>query len=86
MRYALIEAEKATHSVDALCRALGGSRAAYYAWKTRKPTARGRANEALLEKVRQAHRRSRKTYGSRRVHAALRSARANSAVGIEWRA
>jgi len=47
-------------------------RAGFYAWQSRPPSARAVADQALLERIRQIHQRSRATYGAPRVHAELR--------------
>ena len=72
-RFRFIEAEKAGHSVVRLCRVLGVSPSGYYAWRTRPPAPRTRANEALTVEIRAIHARSRGTYGAPRVHAELRA-------------
>jgi putative transposase len=54
-----------------MCRVLAVSRAGYYAWRGREPSARERANGRLAVEIRAVHRRSRGTYGSPRVHAEL---------------
>jgi putative transposase len=51
---------------------LGVSKAGYYAWRHRPPSAHARADAALLERIRAVHAASRQTYGAPRVHAALR--------------
>lgn len=56
-----------------MCRLYGVTRAGFYAWRNRAPAARSLANEALLERISAIHRSSRHTYGSPRVHQALRS-------------
>jgi transposase InsO family protein len=71
-RYRFIAAEKATYPVSMLCRTLGVSRASFYAWHDRGPSARERADQQLLERIRQIHHDSRGTYGAPRVHAELR--------------
>ncbi len=48
------------------------SKAGYYAWADRQPSARAVADAALLKRIRTVHLGSRKTYGSPRVHAELR--------------
>lgn len=71
--FRLIDAERACLPVALLCRMLGVSRSGYYAWKTRPPSRRSREDAALAEKIREAHERSRQTYGYPRVHAELRA-------------
>jgi putative transposase len=58
----------------AMCRVLEVSRSGYYAWLGRSESRRERANRGLLVKIRAAHKRSRKTYGSPRVCRELRAA------------
>lgn len=53
-------------------RLLGVSPSAYYAWRTRQPSAREQANAELLGHIRQAYKDSRGTYGSPRIVPALR--------------
>jgi putative transposase len=72
MKFAFIHAEKAKFPVAALCRLLGVTRQGYYAYVNR-PVAREREREvALCARIRQVHAESRQTYGSPRVHRALR--------------
>ena len=49
------------------------SRSGYYDWKDRPPSRRSREDIVLTSKIREIHERSRKTYGSPRVHAELRA-------------
>ncbi|GMU63254.1 MAG: hypothetical protein AMXMBFR34_50170 [Myxococcaceae bacterium] len=74
MKFSFI-AEKAELGVARLCRALGVSRAGFYAWKTRPQSAHDKADEALKVLVHEAHARGpkgRRKYGSPRVHRALK--------------
>lgn len=71
MKFALIEAEKASCLVATACRALGVSRPGFYAWRRRPESTHARADRRLAVMVRESHERSRKTYGSPRVHADL---------------
>ncbi len=74
MKFALI-AKEAELGVTRLCRALGVSRAGFYAWKTRPQSAHDKADEALKVRVREAHARGpkgRRKYGSPRVYKALK--------------
>jgi transposase InsO family protein len=59
--------------VKLMCRVLGVSVSGYYAWRGRQPGRREQANAVLLEQIRAVHDQSRRTYGSSRVHAALRA-------------
>jgi putative transposase len=49
------------------------TRAGYYAWRTRCESARRRQDRKLTETIRQIHTSTRGTYGSPRVHRALKS-------------
>ena len=54
------------------CRVLGVSRAGFYEWWDRPPSARQRADTELTAVIAEVHRLSRGTYGVPRVHAELR--------------
>jgi transposase InsO family protein len=68
-----IHAERALYPVRMLCSVLGVSRSGYYAWIDRPEAARRKADEQLVVEIAAAHKRSRATYGSPRVHSELRS-------------
>jgi putative transposase len=72
--FRFIAAEKAHCSVKTMCRVLGVSRAGFYAWLERKPSARARQDEELTCRIREIHRENRGVYGSPRIHAELRLA------------
>jgi len=55
-----------------MARVLGVSKAGYYAWASREPSARARADVALLKRIRTVHLGSHETYSAPRVHAGLR--------------
>ena len=58
-------------SIAVGCRALDVSRAGFYAWRRRPPSAHERDDRRLAVLVRESHERSRRTYGSPRVHAEM---------------
>ena len=63
--------EKAFFPVSRLCAVLRVSRAGFYAWRSRSPSARHVEDEKLRVLIREAHLRARRTYGSPRIHRAL---------------
>jgi putative transposase len=71
-RFRFIAAAAARRPVALSCRVLGVSRAGYYAWRGRPPSARARADAELTAVIHRLHRESRGTYGSPRVQADLR--------------
>jgi len=74
VRFAFIAAKMAELPITVLCRTLEVSRAGFYASIGRAPSARAVEDRRLAVLVREAHERSRKTYGSPRVHAELAAA------------
>src|SRR5829696_8543562 len=70
---ALRSKEKTNYPVSVLCRMLKVSRSGYYDWKDRPLSRRDRENVALMEKIREVHDRSRRTYSYPRVRAELRA-------------
>lgn len=72
MRFQFIDEHQEAYPVALLCRVLDVSRSGYYAWRQRKPSARKMADKVLLALIRLHHKKSRGTYGSPRIHAALR--------------
>lgn len=56
-----------------MCDLLAVSRSGYYAWQARPESARQRDDATLLTIIQEIHTQSRGTYGSPRVHAALRA-------------
>jgi putative transposase len=54
-----------------MCRVLGVSPSGYYAWLNRAACKRVLADQALSERIRSIHTRSRGTYGTPRIHAEL---------------
>ena len=70
--FRFVAAEEANFDVAVMCRVLGVSRSGFYAWKQRPVSARAVANRELMGEIRRVHADSDGTYGSRRVHLALR--------------
>src|ERR1700758_425439 len=68
-----MSANQAFFPIATMARVLGVSTAGYYAWRSRLPSARAIADDALLRRVRAIHAVSRGTYGAPRVHAELRA-------------
>ncbi len=68
-----MKANQALFPVRTMARVLGVSKAGFYAWSGRAPSARHMADGALLARVQDVHAASRGVYGAPRVHAALRA-------------
>lgn len=60
------------HSIAAMSRVLRVTRQGYYAWLSRDPSERELEDAPLRVKIRAIHRKSRRSYGSRRVRKHLR--------------
>ena len=69
-----MNANQARFPIATMARVLGVSKAGYYAWAKRPPSAHAEADAALLTRIRTVHISSRQTYGSPRIHAELREA------------
>jgi putative transposase len=67
VKFALIDAEKATCTVGNACEALGVSRPGYYAWRRRPESTRAREDRRLAVKVRESFELGRTYYGSPRI-------------------
>ena len=67
-----MKTNQAEHSVKRMCEVLGISRGGYYEWLKRPPSTRAQRDERLRARVRAIHGKSKKTYGSPRIHAELR--------------
>jgi putative transposase len=71
MKYGFMEEHREAYKVKSMCEVLKVSRSGYYAWSTRQPSRRQRANAELLERIRKVHSQSRRLYGSPRITAEL---------------
>jgi putative transposase len=72
--FRFIETEKATFPIAFPCRHLSVSTRGYYAWRTRRPSARAVVDTGLSRTIRHIHLASRGTYGAPRIHAELADA------------
>src|SRR4029077_17165812 len=66
-----MSANQACFPIAAMARVLGVSKAGYYAWLQRPPSARATADAALWKRIKPGHASARQTYGAPRVHADL---------------
>lgn len=73
MKYACIERHRSEFDLSLMRRVLGVSHSGFYAWRTRAPSERAREDQRLRVHIRSIFRRSRRTYGSPRIHAELRA-------------
>ena len=67
MIFGFVAKHRGIWPVAFLCEALGVSRSGFYAWLTRRPSARSRRDEVLSAKIRSSFQDSDRTYGARRV-------------------
>lgn len=72
-RYAWISEHRGTFPVAVTRRVLGVSRAGFYSWLNRGPSARDQGNERLKVAIRAAHGKTRESYGARRLQPELAS-------------
>ena len=71
MKYGFISDHARSYPIRVMCRVLRVSASGYYAWRSRRPSARALANCQLLTEIREIHLDSRRTYGSPRIHEEL---------------
>ena len=72
MKYRLIEAEKAEHSISRLCTVLGVTRQGFYVWRRRGPSLRHLGDEELKRLIVAIYDGSHQIYGAVRIHDELR--------------
>jgi putative transposase len=72
MKYQFIKDHQDGIPVQRLCHELNISRSAYYSWCQSTLTLRDRQNGELLERIRDIHQQSLRTYGSPRIWCSLR--------------
>ena len=73
VRFAFIQAEKASMSLTHLCQILDVSRSGFYAWQRRPASTHARRDQQLRVLIRASHEVSRGTYGSPRLHRDLQA-------------
>jgi transposase InsO family protein len=73
VKFEFIRVEKAFYPLTVLCSVLEVSRSGFYSWCKRPLSARTSSDAQLAVQVSAAHLRSRRTYGSPRIHADLRA-------------
>ena len=71
-------ANQAMSPIQTMCKAFGVSRAGYYAWHGRQPSARSRADADLMTRIKAIHKASRETYGAPISMRAWRNSNARS--------
>jgi transposase-like protein len=71
VRYAWIQQYTADFCVNRLCRLMAVSRSTYYAWLNRSPTMTEKNDHILTEIIVNAFKKSRATYGTRRLKKVL---------------
>jgi len=62
-----MDQHRSTHGVQKMCRVIGASRSGYYRWRRQPQSKRQQENEKILVEIKEAHKNSRKTYGSPRI-------------------
>jgi putative transposase len=68
VKYACIARHEGEHAVRLMCRVLAVAPSGFYRWRACGPSARARADAALLVRVRAAYDDSDQTYGAPRIH------------------
>jgi len=68
-----MDQHRSTHGVQKMCRVIGALRSGYYRWKMQPQSKRQKENEKILVEIKEAHKNSRRTYGSPRITDELQS-------------
>ncbi len=68
MRFAFIRRNEGVFRLTRMCRVLSVTRQGYYAWRRRSPSTRAVTDTRLLVEIRAIFKRSRRSYGSPRIH------------------
>ncbi|MCG8505646.1 MAG: IS3 family transposase [Sphingomonadales bacterium] len=72
MKYEFIHAHRTQFGIYRMCRVLEVSRSGYYSWIDRPESARAIRHRDLTEKIRSIHQRTKRIYGSPRIHRELK--------------
>ncbi|MCL7488872.1 MAG: IS3 family transposase [Desulfobulbaceae bacterium] len=67
LKYQFVDAEKKSYPIALICAVIRISRSGYYAWRKRDKSLRQRENDRLIPIVKAAHKKSKETYGTRRI-------------------
>jgi transposase InsO family protein len=73
MKFKFIKEQCSSFPVEKMCQALKVSRSGFYAWNGKGESKRQMENRELQRKIEEIFKRSRRLYGSPRVHAELRA-------------
>jgi transposase InsO family protein len=73
MKYQFIHDHRSTFRVKKMCQVIGISRSGYYGWERQIVSIRKKENEKLVDHIKKVYVLSRKTYGSPRITAELKS-------------
>ena len=73
MRFHFIDSVRKAYPLYLLCKVMCVSRSGYYSWHNRGQSARDQERMQLIPKVRAIHKKSRSTYGKRRIAEELQS-------------
>lgn len=73
MRYAFIEEHRSWWRLPVMCRLLSVSKSGYFAWRDGRERPRRSEDRALTVRIQAIHAESRRTYGSPRIHHALKT-------------
>ncbi len=71
MKYDFIRDHRGAFPVGLMCQTLEVGSSGFYAWLKRPESPRKQENRRLLMEIQVVHQKSRKTYGSPRIHAEL---------------
>ena len=73
MRFCFIDSSRKAYPLYLLCKVMEVSRSGYYSWRKRGKSTREKEREQLIPMVKAIHRKSRSTYGKRRIAEELQS-------------